>query len=309
MSPFQDPEILRSILESLPTGLCILDMQKKLVLWSAGAERITGYLRHEVLGHGCVGEPLLHCDQQDCEWCNEDCPLARAIKTAHPIEATALLRHRAGCEIPVRVCAVPVHNAHGSIIGAVETFAELHAATVEQREASLTVPGSVDELTGVASPALTRSYLRENLETLTEARVPCAVLCFRLEGLDHFRAACGPEAALALLRVVVHTLESSLWKTDFVGRWSDDQFLAILGSCREEALPWVGERIRRLLAGNGIEWWGEKRALPVSIGQATAQPGDTVESLMGRVQESLAAAAPERAQAAAAPQPNHSSGS
>jgi len=309
MSPFQDPEILRSVLESLPTGLCILDMQKKIVLWSAGAERITGHLRHEVVGRGCVGEPLLHCDQQDCEWCSEDCPLARAIKTAHPIEATALLRHRAGYEIPVRVCAVPVHNAHGSIIGAVETFEELHAVTVDQREGSAMVPGSVDDIAGVASPGLTRSYLRENLESLTEAHAPCAVICFRLEDLDHFRHSCGPEAALGLLRVVAHTLEGALWRTDFVGRWSDDQFLAILGSCREEALPSVGERIRRLLAGNGIEWWGEKRSLPVSIGHATAQPGDTLETLMGRVQQSLAAATPQRAQAAATSQPNQSSGS
>jgi len=63
MSSLHDPEICRTILESLPAGLCVVDMQKKIVFWSDGAERITGHLRHEVIGHSCVSETLLHCDQ------------------------------------------------------------------------------------------------------------------------------------------------------------------------------------------------------------------------------------------------------
>jgi two-component system, cell cycle response regulator len=300
MSLSQDPEILRGILESLPTGLCIIDMQKKIVLWSTGAERITGHLRHEVVGHSCIPEPRPRCDRPDCEWCSEDCPLARAIKTSQAVEANSFLRHREGYEIPVHVCAVPVHNAHGSVIGAIETFAELPAAIVDPLAAGHRDPASIDDVTGLASPAFTRSCLRQNIETLTDSRVPCSVLCFHLVGVDHFRASYGPQAAHALLRMVARTLEGSLWQTDFVGRWSDDQFLVILASCREEALPSVGERIRRMLAGDGIEWWGEKRSLPIAIGQATARPGDTVETLMQRAQQSLAAASAGRAHAAAA---------
>lgn len=287
MSSFQDPEVLRAILESLPTGLCLVDVEKRIILWSAGAERITGHLRHEVVGRSCLGEPLLHCNHQDCEWCNEDCPVARAMKTAHPVEASTLLRHQAGYEVPVRVYAVPVHNAHGSIIGAVETFEESNAAAAADRdESSLSYRGG-DDVTGVAGSAATHCYLRQMLDTAEQSGIPCSVLCFRLEGLDHFRHSCGPEAALALLRVVARTLESSLWQGDFVGRWGDDRFLVIL-HCRAESLVAVGERIRRTLAGNQIEWWGEKRSLPVSIGRATAQVGDTVESILQRAQESLA---------------------
>jgi len=106
MSSFHDPEIYRSILESLPTGLCVIDMDKRILLWSDGAERITGHLRHEVVGHSCVGDTILHCQQPNCESCNEDGPLARAIKTARPTEATGFLHHKRGHEIPVRVRAV-----------------------------------------------------------------------------------------------------------------------------------------------------------------------------------------------------------
>ena len=301
MSLFHDSDICRSILESLPAGLCVVDMQKKIVIWSDGAERITGHLRHDVIGHSCISETLLHCDQPGCEFCKEDCPVARAIKTSHPTESIGFLHHKTGYEIPVRVRAVPVHNQHGSIIGAVETFEELQSTAAPiHRDDSLTLPGCIDEVTDVASHALMLSHLRRTLATFIEVQVPFAVLSVRLEGLPHFRASLGPEAASSLLRVVARSLESTLWSTDFIGRWSDDQFLVILNGCREEALPAVRERVRRILSGDGIEWWGERRSLPVAVGEASAQPGDTVEALMQRVQKSLEAASAWRTNSAPA---------
>jgi diguanylate cyclase (GGDEF)-like protein len=143
-----------------------------------------------------------------------------------------------------------------------------------------------------------QAHLREMLGTFAEAQVPFGVLRLRLEGLEEFRSRYGPQAEAALLRVIGRSVEGSLWKTDFVGRWSDDEFLVIVNGCSEESLRSVGERIRRMLTSNGIEWWGERRSLPVSVGQAAAQPGDTIESLLGRAQKSLEVAAALRARAA-----------
>jgi diguanylate cyclase (GGDEF)-like protein/PAS domain S-box-containing protein len=299
MSVFDDSEIYRSILESLPTGLCVLDMQKRIVLWSDGAERITGHLRHDVIGHCCVGESLLHCNQPGCEWCNEDCPMARAIKTAHRADGVGFLHHKTGYQVPVHVRAVPVRDRHGAIVGAVGTFEG------QQEELGTDCRGddrtfAVDAITDSASYAITQAHLRETLAAFTEAQVPFGILCLRLEGLDIFRANAGPEAASALLRVVARTLEGALWRTDYVGRWGDDQFLVILNGCNEEGLSLVRERVRCLLFNEGIEWWGERRSLPVSIGQAAAQPGDTIESLVERAQKSVDAASAVRARSAVA---------
>jgi diguanylate cyclase (GGDEF)-like protein/PAS domain S-box-containing protein len=288
MSPFDDPELCRGILESLPTGLCVVDLQKRIMFWSNGAERITGHLRHDVIGHSCVSEPLLHCDQPGCEFCNDHCAAARAIKTSHPAEATGFVHHKAGHAIPVRIRAVPVHNQHGSVIGAVETFEDLQpAASPDRGELARPLPDCIDPVTGVASHAMMQSHLRHSLETFNEVHLPFGVLLLRVEGLTNFRASLGSEAASSLLRVVARTLESALWITDFIGRWGEDQFLALVSGCREEAISAVRERIRRSLAGEAIEWWGERRSLPVTIGEATVQAGDTVESLLERAVKSL----------------------
>jgi diguanylate cyclase (GGDEF)-like protein len=154
-----------------------------------------------------------------------------------------------------------------------------------------------------------QSHLRQCLATFVEVEVPFGVMCLRLEGLQNFRASLGPEAASALLRVVARSLRGTLWITDFVGRWSDDQFLAIVNGCREEALHSVRERVSRMVANDKIEWWGERWSLPISIGQGTVQAGDTVEALMERAQKSLDTASAWRSRSAAAASAQPSSGS
>ena len=291
MSAFDEADVCRSILDTLPTGLCVLDTQKKIIFWSNGAERITGHSRHDVVGHSCIAEPLVHCDQPGCEFCAEDCPLALAMKNSQPAEGLGFLHHKQGHEIPVRIRAVPIHNSRGSIIGAAEVFEELQPPANQGRSDQLRqFPEFVDGVTGLANHTMMQTHLRHALSAMAEVRVPVAVLCFRVEGLSRFRASLGTEAASSLLRVVARTLESVLWITDFVGRWSEDEFLAILGGAHEESLPAVKERVRRALSGEGIEWWGERRSLPVSIGEAVAQTDDSIESLLERVHKSLNAA-------------------
>jgi len=281
-------ETYREILESLPTGLCVVDLQKKILVWSDGAERITGRHRHEVVGHSCIGGALLHCDHQDCEWCNEDCPLARAMRTSQFAEADGFLYHKAGYEVPVRARSVPVRNGHGSIIGAVEIFDEqVVVSGLESRKESLNIPGCVDEVTGVATRVMMLSHIRETLGTFTELQIPFGVLCLRLEGLLHFRARLGPDAAVSALCFAARTLESAVRVTDFVGRWNEAEFLIIVRGCHEPELLKVRDHIRRMLASDGIEWWGERQSLPVSIGQAMAQSGDTPALLLERLQQSL----------------------
>ena len=307
MSAFDPADIALSVLEMLPIGVCLVDTEKRIALWSDGAERITGHLRHEVIGHSCIGEPLLHCDQPGCEFCSEECPVARAMKTAQPFHACGFVHHKAGHQVGVRVRAVVVRNAHGSIIGAVETFEEAQSSRHGQPE-TFGLPGSLDEVTGLASHTMMQLHLLQAVDTFTNIHVPFAVLCFRLEQLEHFRASFGPEAAASLLHVVARTLEGALWKTDFLGRWSYDSFLVILNSCREDALSPVRDRVHRLVADSSIVWWGERHSVPVSIGQAMMQPGDTPATLIQRLEQSLNAISRARA-CAAGSEANPSSGS
>ena len=283
MFSLHDSDICRSILESLPTGVCVVDMQKRIWLWSDGAERVTGHLRHEVIGRSCIAEPLLHCNQPGCEFCSEKCPLARAMKTSHAAESSGVLHHKSGYEVPVRLRAVPVRSQNGSIVGAVEIFEDLQSAAISSVQSA----EFMDPVTGTASRATAERYLHRAFATYRESQVPFGVLLIRVERLTHFRANLGAEAGSSFLRVVARTLEGVFSIADYIGRWTDDQFLVVLSECQHETLPSLREQLRRTLAGEGIEWWGERHSLPVSIGEACVRPDDTPELLLDRAHKSL----------------------
>ncbi len=287
MFSLHDSDICRNILESLPTGVCVVDMQKKILLWSDGAERITGHLRHEVVGRSCIAEPLIHCNQPGCEFCGEECPLARAMKTSHAAESNGVLQHKSGYEVPVRLRAVPVRTPNGSIFGAVEVFEDLQSSAIAGHSSSTQFAEFMDPVTGTASRATAERYLHRAFATYRESQVPFGVLLIRVEKLTHFRAKLGAEAGSSFLRVVARTLEGVFSIADYIGRWTDDQFLVVLSGCRQETLPSLREQVRRTLAGEGIEWWGERHSLPVSIGEACVQPDDTPELLLDRAHKSL----------------------
>lgn len=53
MMELQDPEIFQTVLDSLHIGVCLVGRDGRILYWNEGAEKITGYRRHEVLGRLC----------------------------------------------------------------------------------------------------------------------------------------------------------------------------------------------------------------------------------------------------------------
>jgi len=288
MPAFQYPGIYRDILDGLQIGVSVVDPQKKIVFWNDGAEHITGYARIEVLGHSCAENILPHCNRASCEMCIEKCPVATALHTARPVEAGGFIQHKSGHRTAVRTWAIPLRDEHGSIMGIIQTFeAEFAVAGPDPNDQSMKERGWMDDVTGLPNQAMMQSHLRESLGTFAELRIPFGIVCIEAQELSQFRARYGQEAVTSILQALARTLRSTVWPTDFVGRWTDDRFLVILSGCGEDALQAVSQRMFKMLASATIKWWGEELSLAVSIGRTAAQSDDNIESLLRRAQHAL----------------------
>jgi PAS domain S-box-containing protein len=189
MPTFQDPEIYRDILNGLQIGVGVLDLQKKIVFWSDGAEHITGYARIDVLGHSCMDNILLHCNQSRCETCTDQCPLAVALHDAKPVEAVSFIHHKSGHRTQVHTWAIPLRDKHGSIIGIIQTFAgEFAVSGPGPNDRSMRERGCLDDVTGLPTQAMMQSHLRETLGTFTELQIPFGVVCLEIPEFSQFRA-------------------------------------------------------------------------------------------------------------------------
>jgi diguanylate cyclase (GGDEF)-like protein len=202
------------------------------------------------------------------------------------------LRHKQGQPIHVLMRVAAIRDPTGSIIGLAESFDEQRFTLDRDRNLHhLSEHGCMDEGTGVPNREFTEFHLAENLASFTRYQLPFGVMCIQIDQLAHFRSSYGQPAGEAVLRVVAQTMRNSLRPSDFLGRWAEDQFLAILINCGNAGVEQTGERMRKVVSCAGLHWWGDELSVTTSVGEAIAQPGDTMESLLQRAQIVLAQAA------------------
>ena len=291
MLDLEDAEILRAALENLPMGVCLVDREKRIRFWNDGAERISGYLRQDVMGRRCSDVLLFKFHEIREALCGDECPLAAAMRDGKVREERAYLHHKSGYAVPVSFRAAPLRDARGHVIGAVESFIDKPCTAPERRpDSALSVGQGLDAVTLLPDMGFTQNYLAERLNFAAQHHIPFGVLCVQVIQLDELTATHGPDASEAILNVIAHSLRNGLDAQDFVGRWSEDQFLAILANGRDIDLLAAGERLGRLAQSSAIVWWGDQLSAKVSIGGTVILPGEPVEALLERAGTALVGA-------------------
>ncbi len=288
MLNLEDPNLFRTVLETLQTGVYLLGRDATIRFWNAGAERITGYRRHEVIGRSCRDNILLHCNERQCLSCGSACPLTGTVHEGKPRDALLVFQHKSGHRVPVQLHSIPIRDRQGAIIGLAESFDEqISLSEPEAQQHNLAAHGCLDPVTGAMNPSLTRSYLREHVAFFMEYDLPFGLLLIRICQLQHFLSAHGREAADDILHVVAETLRHTLGNAAFLGRWTADQFLAIVPNCEPAELSRIGDSIQKIVASSEIRWWGDLLPVEVSVGQTMVQAGDRLERLLERAEHSL----------------------
>ncbi len=283
-----DLDSLRTVLEGLPTGVYIVDLERKILLWNRGAEQISGFLAQDVIGRHCSENILSHCNVEERSVCTTHCPLHETIRDGQARDAELFLRHKDGHRVAVRIRAVPLRDENGNIIGAAESFDEYRFA--DHRERPLSPLEGLDTLSRVTDlPAhqITAEILEEHVEAFARHLAPFSILRIHLDRLAQFRADRGLEPSDALLKVIAQTIRTVMKPSDFLGCWAENEFLAIIATRRPHALEKIAERIRGLVSSAGIVWWGDLVSLTVSIGGAVVEPDDTAHLLLNRADRAV----------------------
>jgi diguanylate cyclase (GGDEF)-like protein/PAS domain S-box-containing protein len=288
MQRLDNPEIFREVLEDLPTGVYLVARDGCILFWNRGAERITGHLRQDVVGRPCREDFLGNSDGAGEEVSAAAAALEAILRDGKAIDWQVSFRHKTGHLVPVRLRATPMRDARGSIIGAVETFDEaVDIAESDRRHSKLAEYGCLDTATGVLNHKMIESRLRECLATFAESHVPFCVLSIAFDHLPDVQSRYGNAAIAAVLRLVGQNLESSLRPTDFLGRWNENEFLAIVVECSLAEISKVADRLRKTLRTAKIKWWGDALPVTASMGATAAKPEDTIPNLIQRAEGAL----------------------
>jgi two-component system cell cycle response regulator len=288
MPELNDPEIYQAVLDSLQTGVYIVDRNRRIRFWNEGAEQITGYLRQDVVGRFLRDHLLTTGDKAKDLDSDPDDPLNLAFRDGKPSSMDVSILHKEGYRVPIVLRTLPIRNSHGAVVGAAESFERNRSASEwTRRQSTFADLACLDSATGVAARSFMETQLREHVDIFAENNAPFGILLVQIDHLEEFRASRGPGVVSTILRVIAQSVQNCLRPTDLVGCWGENQFIAILLNCRESEVALVGERIRRMVAQAEVEWWGDTFSVTSPMGGAGCRPGDELEALVARAAASL----------------------
>ena len=283
------PDQYKSILEALQDGVYVVDRNRLITYWNPGAAALTGYAPEEVVGHFCFDNILQHVDAGGNILCRSGCPLAATIADGQPREMEVYLRHHEGQRVAVKVRAMPLRDAAGRVVGAVEVFSENEAAlAARRRQAELEREALVDQVTLVANRRFAEATLASNLAEVKRLGRPLGVL---LADVDHFKDVNdthGHATGDRALRAIAATMAGAVRAYDVVARWGGEEFLVLCPGIEAPDLMRLAERLRALVERSDLRLGdGGSLALSVSIGAAAARAGDCADTLLGRADAAL----------------------
>lgn len=271
------------LLESLFDGVYYVDLNKNILLWNKGAERITGFTKEEVIGSCCSNNILQHIDEEGRELCDSGCPLSATMNDGKSRESNIYLHHKHGHRVPVSVRISPVRNDAGEIVGGLEVFTDNSSSMQIIRELELLKQEAyLDRLTKVGNRRYGELTIAARFLDQTDHGIPFGVMFLDIDHFKNVNDDFGHNVGDDVLAMVGKTISSVFRRSDTVFRWGGEEFVVIFPHATTSNLTLLAERLRIFIKRSFIINESRKIAVTASIGATLALLDDTPESIIHR---------------------------
>jgi len=287
VSPMEDIELYKSIIDGLHEGVYFVDLNRQITYWNQGAERITGYAASEVVGHSCADNILVHVDETGKCLCVACCPLVETMLQgcSHKCDQV-YLHHKDGHRVPVGVSVSLIRNQEGAPIGAVEVFSEKNSIDYNDRLIEdLKREALIDQLTGLPNRRYLEMNLGGSLAEFERHQVGFGLVFADVDRFKLFNDTHGHDVGDRVLKLVGTSMENCMRAYDMAGRWGGEEFLAIIRFVDHAQFRSVAEKLRTMVENSFLAHQGEHLNVTITLGATHVQPGDTAESLLKRADQ------------------------
>ncbi len=274
----------RMILDAVGDGVCIVDLNRRILFWNRAAECITGRGEDEVLGKSCANGVLEHINEKGLSLCVNSCPLLCVMRDGQPHDVHMYMRHARGHRIPVHVKAGTIEDEFGNIVGSVGVFSvDTQRLLPVQHIEALEQITLVDKLTGLGNRRFFDRQIASSMANHNQHGTPFGILRLDVDQFTQFNDLYGEQTGDQILRTVADTISYNCRASDTPVRWHDDDFAIICDQISLEDLRGAAARMRMLIEHTRIEHAGRELGVTVSIGGCMTEPGDDVHAMLRRV--------------------------
>lgn len=138
-------KIYRQVFDDAADGICVISMDRKIVLWNKGAERITGLSPEEMIGRACYDDLIRHEDEKGNALCDSGCPLIAVAEGTGMVRRNLFMTAKDGRKILVEENISPLKkdgNPDGIVVvfRDVSQFTELRPFQIKTEKMKRLVP-------------------------------------------------------------------------------------------------------------------------------------------------------------------------
>jgi len=241
-------------------AVVVTDLAGTIIDWNAGAERLYGYERSEVLGKPVS---MLHAPEDVEERIRE---VIGTVKRDEIWSGEIKMVRKDGTIGWTEVVVVPVTNDDGETIGALGVNRDITERVRTEEE--LARLAHYDPITGLANRSLLLDRLDRMLLHVRRTKESFAVLFIDLDGFKRINDNAGHRVGDQVLKEAAQRMERSLRESDTVSRLGGDEFVVLVDRV---GVPEDAGRVARKLLNTlrePVEVAGREHRLSGSIGIA-----------------------------------------
>ena len=269
----RDRARLATIVENSNDAVVGRDLDRKIVIWNAAAERLLGWTAAEAIGQDLA--QMFPPEEQAAIAANR-----RRVTQGGTVTHEAVRIAKDGRRIAVSLGVSPIKDDRGNIIGSAAVFRDITA--LKQAEERIQHLAHYDSLTDIPNRRLFYDRLSHATRLARRDRRELALLYIDLDRFKAVNDTLGHTAGDELLKCVADRIRRALRESDTLARMGGDEFAVILPaiSSREDVAK-VTEKIIGALS-TSFELSGQARevtigaSIGIAIYPADAQDIDTL---------------------------------
>ena len=269
------------VIEHVHEGLILTDPFGIITGWNAGAARMFGYSRAEIIGRSAAA--LLATPGSDVEIG----AIVQSFDDGRESADLELLMHRkGGDDFPVQLFLSPIRDGAGKTAGTIGYHVDISGR--KQLEKRLEQLATIDELTSAYNR---RHLLQHGPIEIERARRFKRALSFLFIDLDHFKAVndrFGHGFGDLVLSTVAQTCRDLLRPADMFVRYGGEEFVVVMPETSQEQAALVASRLASRVRETVYSSEPPFQGLTISIGVTTLRDSDeTLENILERADKAV----------------------